>query len=430
MRVAEAKRTTLADGFSYSGTVVARRQVALVPKVGGRVVKVHVDVGSAVEAGQTLVELDRDAAAAQVAQAEAGLAAARARLAGMEAGPRVEQVAQAEANLRAAEARLAQLLAGPTPEQLAVAEAQVRLAKNQEYLTQENVEELSARTNQGTSHSPMVPLFSKDIGRAQSGVAWEQTKIAEANLAALKAGPTAEQVAQAEAAVEVARQQLSLAKQPVTEHDLAAARAAVAQAQAAVDLAKVQLAEATVVAPFAGVVAQRLVAEGAMAGPTTPLLSLVSGEVEVAINVDEATAASLKAGDEAVVTAGALGGKTFAATVRVVAPTVDAKTRMVQVLLLPAGGEGGLRDGMFVEVQLSGAAAKREALVVPSGAVIREDGALVVYVVDGGKAQRRVVTTGAADGDLLEITSGLAAGEQVAVSGLTALSDGQEVVVQ
>jgi HlyD family secretion protein len=430
VQVAEAKRAVLSNNQVYSGSVQAKQQVTIVPKVSGRVLKVNVDVGSLVKAGDVLVELDHDATAAQVAQAEAGLAAAQARLAGLEAGPRAEQVAQAEANLKAAQARLAQLKAGPTAEQLAIAETQVRLAQNQEYLTQQNVQEMSYRTDGGTSHSPLTPFFSKDIGRAQSGVAWEQTKLAEANLAQLKAGAAPEQVTQLEAAVTVAEQQLALAKQPVTEYDIAAARAAVAQAKAAVDLARVQLVEATVVAPFAGVVSQRSVVEGSMAGPAAPLLTILSADVEVVVNLDEATAAALKPGEQAGATASASPGNTISLTVKSVAPTVDPKARMVQVRLSPSDAKVQLRDGAFVQVHLSGAAAKKEVLTVPSAALVKEQGTVAVYTVADGKAQTRPVTTGLTDGDRVEIVAGLSAGEKVAISGLSALADGQEVAIR
>ena len=260
VQVAAAERTTIANGLAYSGNVQARRQVALVPKVGGRVLKVNVDVGSAVQADDVLVELDHDAAVAQVAQAEAGLAAAQAQLGNLLAGPRPEQVAQAEA------------------------------------------------------------------------------------------------------AVEVAQQQLALAKQPTTDYDIAAARAAVAQAQAAVDLAQVQLTEATVHAPFAGVVTQRLVSEGAMAGPTTPLLNIISNDMEIVVNVDEGAAMGLKAGDQASLTASAFPGRSFQAKIGTVSPAVDARTHTVQVRLTPTDDQGALRDGMFVQVQFAGNATTREAV--------------------------------------------------------------------
>ncbi|MDP2660190.1 MAG: biotin/lipoyl-binding protein, partial [Dehalococcoidia bacterium] len=74
VKTAPVQRGRLSTTLTYSGNIQARRQVALLPKVGGRVMKLMVDVGSAVKEGDVLLELDKDAVAAQVAQAESGLA--------------------------------------------------------------------------------------------------------------------------------------------------------------------------------------------------------------------------------------------------------------------------------------------------------------------------------------------------------------------
>ncbi|MBI3997771.1 MAG: efflux RND transporter periplasmic adaptor subunit [Armatimonadetes bacterium] len=435
--------------------------------------KILVDAGSGIRAGDVLVELDKAALKAQVAQAEAARAAAVARLAAMKAGPRAETVAaaeaaakaarqrladleadgrpeavaQAEANLAAARARLAQLRAGATPEQLAAAEAQVRLANNQRYLALAQADALLG--------SRLPNTFTPDQKEAQAGVTWEQGKIAEANLAALKAGATAEQVAQAQAAVDAAEQQVALARtpyseatiqqareavaqaeaqaklaaSPYTEHDLAAAQAAVDQAGAAVGLARIQLSQATITAPFDGVVAQRLVAEGAMAGPTTPLLRLVSRDTQVVVSVEEARVGELQPGQSATIAVSAYPGRAFEATVASVAPGVDPKTRTVQVKLAPRDAEGKLREGMFAQVQLQ-LGGKENALLVPRAGLVQEGGAPVVFVVDGGTVRRRAVTTGLGDGKQVEVVAGLAEGEAVATSGLSAIEDGQEVIVQ
>lgn len=422
VQVATVQRGAVSSNLSYSGNVQARQQVNLIPKVAGRVTKLAVDIGSAVKAGDALLELDRDALEQQVAQAEAGLAAAQAKLDGLEAGPRDEQVAQAEANLKAAQARLDQLKAGPTKDQLEAAEAQVRLAKNQLYLAQTQAD--------AALGSRFPNTYTPEQKEAQSGVIWEQIKIAEANLAQLKAGPTAEQVAQAEAAVEAAQQQVTLAKQPVTKYDLEAVRATVAQAKAAVSLAKIQLAEATIRAPFDGVISQRLVSEGAMVGPTSPVLVLISADTEVVINVDERALVGLKAGQTATVTASAFPGEKFPATIASVAPAVDAKSRTAQVRLSPKDAEGKLRDGMFAQVQLPVGTARGDTLMVPKSAVAMEDRDTVTYVVVDGRVKRQVVTTGATEGDLIEIVAGLSDGQKVVVSGLSGLRDGVEVTIK
>ena len=65
--------------------------------VGGRVVRVHVDEGQQVVAGQTLVTLETDTIDRQIAEQQAAIAAARAQLAKALAGPRDEEIRQAEA---------------------------------------------------------------------------------------------------------------------------------------------------------------------------------------------------------------------------------------------------------------------------------------------------------------------------------------------
>ncbi len=470
IKTAAVQRGKLSPTLTYSGNVQARQQVTLLPKVPGRVVELMVDVGSAVKEGAVLLELDKDAVAAQVAQAESGLAAAQARLDGMLAGPRAEQiaqlqagvdiarqklatlqngprpelVAQAEANLKSAQSRMAAIEAGPTQSQFDAAEAAARAAKNNLYAIEANADSLLSRMGSG---------YTQDMKEAQAGAAFEQVRVAEAQLAGLKAPPNREALAQAQAAVDIAVQQLALAQAPFTDQDVNQAelgvraaeqglklaqnpytrqdldgmRAQVGQAKAAVDLARVQLTETTVRAPFDGLISQRLVSEGAMVGPSTPLLALISARMEVVVNVDERSLASISPGLPAIVTVGAYAGTEFKATVSVISPSVDAKSRTVQVRLSPEDTGGKLRDGMFAQVRLSAGGPEGETLLAPKDAVVQEGNETVVYVVSGGRARRQVVETGASDGDRIEIVKGLAGGQLVATSGASGLRDGQEV---
>ena len=473
VKVATVQAGSLASTLGYSGNVLARRQVSVVPKASGRVVKLNVDAGSLVKAGDVLIELERETSAAQVAQAEAGLRAAQARASGLKAGPRPEQVAQVEANLTSARARLAALEAGGRPEQIAQAEANLdvarsRLEQTKNGATAQELEQGRLAVEQ-SRNSLWAAQTSRDgqcgnkympgyvCGAANSQVAGAETaiKAAEARYEQIKNGATTEQIAQAEAAVRAAEgqlalvkqpatendlkgaraavvaaeAQLSLAKEPITQHDLEAAEAGVAQARAAVDLAKLQLAEATIKAPFAGVVAQRLVSEGSMAGPASPVLVIISTETEVVVNVEEANLGAIEVGQPATVIATAYPGVEFAATVVSISPTVDVRSRTSQVRLAPRDADGKLRDGMFAQVRLAIAGAEGSGLLVPKAAVVQQGGDSVAYVVADGKVQRRVVTLGASDGERLQIAQGLKAGELVAISGVADLRDGAQVAV-
>lgn len=473
-------RGRISTEFVYPGNVQALARVPIVPEVSGRITRLAVDVGSEVKAGDVIAEIDAAGYEIQVAQAEAALAAAEAQVAAMEAGSRPEQlaqaranlaaarqrlesmqaggreeqIAQAEANLAAAQARLDQARRGPTPEQIAVAEAQVRLARNNEYYQQQRAGAIGSVLDLIADE----PIDEKALRHAQLGVAWEQTRIAEAQLAQLLAGATDEEIrqleaavmaaeqqlamaknpytaqdlAQAEAAVVAAEQQLALAERPFTENELNAARAAADQARAALDLAKLQLQKTKITAPVDGVIAQRLLSEGAMASSSPvsaqPIAVLVSREVEVTVSVEEARLGMLRVGIPVTVTVAAYPGETFAAEITAIAPSVDPTSRTVTVRIRPEPTPK-LIDGMFAQVRIV-AGESNEALLVPSSAVMERDGKKFVFVHVDGKALEREVQTGLDNGSRIEILQGLAEGDEVIVDGMTALRDGQAVQVK
>lgn len=472
VKAVPAQVGSLSGHLTYPGNVAARAQVVLVSEVPGRVLRLHVALGSEVRAGDLVAEVDSATYELQLAQARAGGAAARAKLAAVESGSRREQVglaeanlrtarsrlegmkdggraemiAQAEANLRAAEARLARAKKGATPEQLAQAEAQWRLARNNEYYQQQYADALGRALS---SMSDEVDVGA--LRHAQLGVAYEQTKIAEAQLAQVRAGATEEEIIQAEAAVEVARQQVEMARRPFTQHEvvqaeaavraaeqqlalavapftaeeLNAARAALDQAQASVDLAELQLKKTRIIAPIDAVVAQRMVHEGAMLGAGSPVAALVSRDTEVVVNVDEARIGQLQLGQAATITVSAYPGRRFPGEVAAIAPAVEARGRTVAVKVRPRAGEG-LMDGMFAQVSIV-TDERAEALLVPSSAVTQLDGRAFVYLVEGGKAWEREVRVGLAAGGRVEIIEGLTSGDLVVADDLGLVADGRPV---
>ena len=66
-------------------------------------------------------------------------------------------------------------------------------------------------------------------------------------------------------------------------------------------------------------------------------------------------------------------------------------------------------------------------LLVPKNAVRSEAGQSVVFVVRDDRAERRAVTTGATEGDQVEVVSGLNSGERIVVEGVGTLADGARV---
>jgi membrane fusion protein, multidrug efflux system len=198
-----------------------------------------------------------------------------------------------------------------------------------------------------------------------------------------------------------------------TQHEQA--QGAVAQAEGAVAAAHSVARESRVVAPFAGRVAARLVEAGDLAAPGRPLLVIESAAGRrLAVDVPERLAAALAAGGTLRV---ALDSRPdlgrFAAEIVEAAPGPDPVTHTVRVKLALVDLEvaAGAAGRAWV------ASGERAAVVVPAAAIVHAGGLTLVVVRDGeGRAASRAVTLGRAlDDGRVEVLSGLAGDETVAL---------------
>jgi multidrug efflux pump subunit AcrA (membrane-fusion protein) len=96
---------------------------------------------------------------------------------------------------------------------------------------------------------------------------------------------------------------------------------------------------------------------------------------------------------------------------------VDPATRSIPVTFQVSNPDGHLKIGMFADARLL-LDESVEGVVVPSSAVLNEDGLSVVYVqTEGESFARRILTLGPSDGDWTLVEAGLEAGERVVVIG-------------
>ncbi len=167
----------------------------------------------------------------------------------------------------------------------------------------------------------------------------------------------------------------------------------------------------------------QLVAPGFVVAQVAPVDRLVA-EVDV-VGPDVARVA---VGQPARVRHHAFAERLFEGRVTRLAPTVDPVTRALRVEVEVANLEGLLRPGMFVEATVVGE--RREGVpVVPREAVAERGGKKVVFVLRGQSVARREVSLGLGDDEVVEVVSGLAAGERIATRGLETLADGTRVRV-
>lgn len=219
----------------------------------------------------------------------------------------------------------------------------------------------------------------------------------------------------AEANLDMARAKRKQLEEKIRQADEAVAQAAVMQGYTEVR------------APFAGMVVERKAEPGMLAAPGMPLLVLEqAGSYRLEVAVEEGRLGAIRVGTPARVELEAL-DHTVDARVEELVPTLDAGSRSFTVKL-GLSATGTLRSGMFGRARF--ALGNRQALLVPAGAVAELGQVRRVFVVEGGVARARLVSSGARAGDKVEILSGLADGESVVAPVPAALSDGSKVEVR
>ena len=231
-------------------------------------------------------------------------------------------------------------------------------------------------------------------------------------------------------------------KDVVSQQDLDERRSAVAQATsnvAAAD-ANVQRLQQTegfkrVLAPFAGVITRRnvdvgdLIDAGASGGAGRALFLLAQTDpLRVYINVPQAYAQLVKAGQPVVVTQAELRGQRFNGQVARTAGSIDTTSRMMQVEVTLPNRDGVLLPGAYVQVSLPLAAS--HSLSVPSNALLfRAEGTRVAVVDAQGRVKLRAVTLGRNYGDSVEVVDGLDASDRMVLNPSDSLAEGDVLAV-
>lgn len=224
------------------------------------------------------------------------------------------------------------------------------------------------------------------------------------------------------------------------EYDAARAAADLAQARGeeaarALQEAEERLADHVLTAPFTGCIAARFVDPGAMVAPGSAVVRLVDdSRLRVYCDVPQVYAEAVATGLTAGLHTDAFPGREIAGRVGRVGPAVDAASRTLPVQVFTDGrdrnGERCLRPGMFVTVSLL--LGREEVLAIRREAILKiaGTGTPYVFVVRGGRAQKRFVETGLESGDRVAVISGLAEGEQVIYRGQVGLRGGETVQVR
>ncbi len=213
------------------------------------------------------------------------------------------------------------------------------------------------------------------------------------------------------------------------------AEAASSAAAAQVRAADARLRKCFLSAPMDGVVALRNVNVGDRVenmGGGAPLFRIVDNRtLDLTVSVPSARLADLHAEQPLQFTTDAVPGRTFVGRVMFINPAVDEANRSAKVVAEVPNPDGVLKGGLFAKGRIV-VATRPAVMQVPFEALQNWDVAkrtADVFVVRDGKAERRTVATGAADGRSVEIASGVMPGDHVVTRGAFAVRGGDRVTV-
>lgn len=182
--------------------------------------------------------------------------------------------------------------------------------------------------------------------------------------------------------------------------------------------------------PIAGVVTARNYEAGNLFTGTPVLHVMQINPLKIIANIQEQYYPAVKLGMPVEIRTDIFPGEVFAGKVSLIYPALDASTRTFTVEVTVPNGNEKLRPGMFARSTFN--MGDKEGIMVPDVAVLKQVGSSerYLYVVEDGKAERRSVKVGRQIGSDVDILSGVADGEQIAVTALSRLADGVEVEVK
>ena len=375
VQVTAVKQDTVERTVAGDGTLWAKNQASVMPKISAPIQKFYVQRGDHVREGQLIATLESRDLTAAAAESRA-------------------QVTEAESNLHSTEA-------ATVPESVVKAQTDVDAAKQADDAAQRLVDNRKKLFDQGALARKLVD--DAEVGYAQAHSTYQA---ALSHLNNLKAVAGQEQIRAANAQVEAARSHLQ-------------------SSEASVSYAEIH-------SPIAGVVADRPLFGGEMATPDKPIVTVMDiSQVIARVNVPQNQAGSIKVGDPATITQpGDTADTKYTGKVTVVSPATDAATTTIQVWIAIDNPGEKLKPGASVHAAIVTESIKA-AVVVPSAAILpgEEGGTAVLVVTQDKVAHLHPVQIGVRDGDKVQILNGTRPGDEVVIVGGVGVEDKAKVKI-
>lgn len=471
-------RGPIEETVSVTGNTTPISSVNLGFGNSGNVAHTYVDVGTKVQKGQLLAELNTTDLYAQIKQAQANVDAQQAKLEGLQAGSRPEDIAAAQAALEKAQQDLANMYASvkdTSTDSYTKAIDAVRVQLDQffsnaetnsvkltygtsNFQAQSDSEsqriavtvalnnwqtKLSATGTDNTSYDALLTTSASYLTTIQT-LLQNLSKTLEGNpslsgttLATYKANLTvatnevntavkninvaAQGIASQKLIVAQLQAQLDLKKAGYTAQDIAAQQAQVASAEAAVQSIEAKLQNSRIVSPIDGVVTVFDAKVGQFASPGVSLVSVISNDAfEIDALLAETDIGKVSIGNTLSMTIDAFPGETFTGTVFYIDPAQTTIEGVVgyKIKMNFTTPDSRMKSGLTANIDIM-TRKKDSTLILPQSAILQNDKGTFVQVLENKTTKDVPVVLGLQDKNgNVEIISGVTEGEQVLNIGL------------
>jgi len=225
------------------------------------------------------------------------------------------------------------------------------------------------------------------------------------------------------------RAKLLLQKEAISQEEYDIASAEFRSLKAQTQLIQAQIAKTTIRAPFSGKIGLRNISPGTYVTPTTLITKLVSsGQVKISFSIPEKYASEIENNASILFTIPNNPQK-FTAKIYAIEPEIETSTRTLKIRAIADNPNGKLLPGTFATIDLSLKNIK-DAIVIPTEAVVPIQDGKVVYIANNGKAKEVKIETLARTAKDVVVTSGIKSGDTLLTSGVMALKDEADIKVK
>lgn len=196
-----------------------------------------------------------------------------------------------------------------------------------------------------------------------------------------------------------------------------------------VDQARKRLSDAAIKAPTGGIISAKPVEQGMFVNAGTDIATIVNlNKAKVQVNLTEAEVYKVTAGQKVKITTDVYPGKEFSGTVSFISPQADQTHNYLVEIMTGNATQSILRSGTFVYADFS-RKTQEHLLVIPREALTESVKNASVYIVKNNVVHQQAIQTGSEMGAMIQVISGLQAGDSIVTSGQINLKDGTPVTV-